>query len=300
MKKFNLESYVKKEEIEETVYKPLQYVVMPECFQKAIGLPGIALGHSTMLYGLSDSGKSDILLKIAKEAVSQDIVPFLIVTENKLDKERLDLYGLKHGENCIVEETITTLEDVYDYISMKVHDIQKGKLKQNAIILWDSWAGTHSRETIDIDKDNGKILKKHSVMKNAQVGGQYNSIVMKRIASTREMNCDFSLGLVMVNQAYTSPPEYPGAPASIVANGGNKIWFPLSLSILVKEGKRIKTVIKGQEYKIGLVTKLRVDKNHINGIYTEGEILLSGPDMLEPTDSNIKDVKEQFKANLEK
>ena len=80
----------------------------------------------------------------------------------------------------------------------------------------------------------------------------------------------------MLNQAYTSPPEFPGAQPSIIANGGNKIWYPLSVSILIKEGKRIKTTVDGRDFKIGLVSKLRVDKNHINGIYTEGEVLLSG------------------------
>ena len=297
MKKFELTDYVKKEEIEETIYKPLQYVVMPKVFQDAVGLPGICLGHSTMVFGLSDSGKTDILLKVAKEAVAQDIVPFLIITENKMDKGRLNDYGLVHGENCIIEEQLKTLEDVYDYISMKVEDIKKGRLKQNTIVLWDSWAGTHAKDTIEIDKD-GRILKKHSVMKNAQVGGQYNSIVMERIASTREMSCDYSLGLLMLNQAYTSPPEFPGAQPSIIANGGNKIWYPLSVSILIKEGKRIKTTVDGRDFKIGLVSKLRVDKNHINGIYTEGEVLLSGSNMLENTEANVKQVKEDFKNQV--
>jgi len=294
MKKFELTDYVKKEEIQETVYKPLQYVNMPKVFQDATGLPGIALGHSSMIFGLSDSGKTDILLKVAKEAVAQDIVPFLVITENKMDKARLDAYGLIHGDNCIIEEQIKTLEDVYDYISMKVEDIKTGRLKQNCIILWDSWAGTHAKDTVEIDKD-GRILKKHSVMKNAQVGGQYNSIVMERITSTREMTSDYSLGLLMLNQAYVGPAEMPGLPPPIIANGGNKIWYPLSLSILIKEGKRIKVTKKDRNYKIGLVSKLRVEKNHINGVYCEGNIILSGTDMLEETDSNLKKIKEDFK-----
>jgi len=294
-KKFELSDYVKKEEIEETIYKPLQYVVMPKVFQDATGLPGIALGHSSMIFGLSDSGKTDILLKVAKEAVKQDVVPFIVVTENKLEKDRLNDYGLKHGENCIVEEKLKTLEDVYDYISMKVEDIKRGKLKQNCIILWDSWAGTHAKDTIEIDKD-GRILKKHSVMKNAQVGGQYNSIVMERITSTREMSCDYSLGLLMLNQAYTSPPEFPGAPPSIIANGGNKIWFPLSLSLLIKEGKRIKTTINGHDFKIGLVARISVEKNHINGVYTNGEIFLAGAEMFENYEKLIKEFKENYRA----
>ena len=284
-----------KEELNETVYKPLQYVVMPEVFQNAIGLPGIPLGYSSQIYGLSDSGKTEILLKVAKEAVAQDIKPYLIITENKMDKDRLKDFGLVNGENCVIEEQIKTLEGVYNYISMRVQDIIKGRIKQNCILLWDSWAGTYAEGSFKIDEDTGEIIQKFSVMKNAQVGGLYNPIVMERISKTREMNCDYSLGLLTLNQAYTSPAIPPATIPSIVPNGGNKIWFPLGLSVRIKEGQRYELTKDKKKYRIGLVAKLEVQKNHINGIYCEGEILLAGNEMYENTEKNVKEIKERFK-----
>lgn len=294
-KKFDLGSYAESSEtVDETVYKPLQYINMPKCFQEAIGLPGIPLGHSTMLYGLSDSGKTDVLLKIAREAVAQDILPILIITENKMEKARLELMGLKDKENCIVVEHLTTLEDVYDYISMKATDIKNGKLKMNSMILWDSVAGTPSKDSFEIAKD-GKITKKYGPQKNASTIGYYNPIVMKIITATRQIDCDYSLGLFMLNQAYKNMPEFPGAPVTTVPNGGEKIWFPISLAVEIKEGKRIKITKDGRDLEIGLVSKLKVKKNHITGINAAGEIVLAGSEMFANDEKLLKEYKERFK-----
>lgn len=296
-KEFDLEKYEESNEsTEEIVYKPLQYVEMPKCFQEAIGLPGFALGHTAMIYGLSDSGKTDVLLKAAREASKQDILPIIIITENKLDKTRLELMGLEHKKNCLIKEDLTTLEDVFDYISMKVEDIKNGKLRKNCFIFWDSVAGTPSKESFTVEKD-GKITKKYGPQKNASVIGYYNPIIAKRVASTREMNSDFSLGVLMLNQAYKNMPEFPGAPVTTVPNGGEKIWFPISLAIEIKEGKRIKTTVDGRDLEIGLVSKLKVKKNHVTGINASGEVVLAGSEMFENDEKLIKEYKEKFKEN---
>lgn len=293
-KKFDLSDYLKKDEAEEIVYKPLQYVMMPKCFQDAIGLPGIALGHMSLFYGLSDSGKTEVMLNVAQEAIKQDILPVLIITENKMEKERLLKKGLIPGENCIVEENITTLEDAYDYISMKVEDAKTKKLKMNTLILWDSVAGTPSKDSFEVDKD-GRISKKYGPQKNASVIGYYNPIIAKRVASTREMDCDYSIGVFMVTQAYKTMPEFPGAPVDIYANGGEKIWFPMSLSVCVKEGKRFKVTVDKRNYEIGLLCKLKVKKNHINGVYTDGEVVFGENEMFPNDEKLINAFKEKFK-----
>lgn len=290
MKKFDLSDYLKKDETSEIIYKPTQYVKMPEIFKEVTGLDGIPLGFASMAYGLSDSGKTEIVLKAAKMAVEQNILPILIFTENKIDKSRLLENNLVPGENSIVIEDLTTLEDVYDFISMKVEDVKNEKLAMDVMIFWDSVAATPSKESFEVDKE-GRITKKYGPQKNAQVIGYYNPIIAKRIASTREMTSTYSVGLFMVNQAYIKPPEFPGAPSTVVPNGGEKIWFPLALSLEIKEGRRIKM----GDSEIGLVAKIKVKKNHINGIYNSGEIFLAGDNMLPSTDNEIKKFKEEYK-----
>ena len=293
MSDFNLGKYLKKEEIEEVIYKPIQYVKMPQCVQESLGVPGFPLGYISMGYGLSDSGKTEILLHGAQEAIKQNILPILVIGENKIEKSRLIEKNLINGENCIIEENISTLEDFYDYVSMKVEDIKQERLGMNCMIFLDSIASLPSKESFEIDKE-GRITKKYGPQKNAQVIGYYNPIIAKRVASTREMDCPYSMGLFMVNQAYIQPPQFPGAPATVVPNGGEKIWFTLGFSFEVKEGKRLKI----GESEVGLTVKLKVKKNHINGVYTSGEVLLTGTEILPGDDKTAANFKEEYKKNL--
>jgi hypothetical protein len=105
----------------------------------------------------------------------------------------------------------------------------------------------------------------------------------------------YSLGLLTLNQAYTAPAIPPATIPSTVPNGGNKVWFPLGLSLSIREGQRYETTVHKKKYRVGLVAKLKVEKNHINGVYCEGEILLAGAEMYENTEKNVKEVKEKFK-----
>lgn len=296
-KEFNLQDYIKTEDNQTIVYKEQEYVIMPSCVQKAIGCKGFLLGNLNMCYGLSDSGKTNLMLHAAKAAQEQAILPILVLTENKLSKKRAEAVGLKL-ENCIIKEDLTTLEDVYDYISMKIHDVKNGKLPFNSMIFWDSVASTPSKESFEFD-ENGRIKKKYGPQKNASVIGYYNPIIMKLVTSTRQIECKHSVGVFMITQAYVKPGEFPGAPASIVANGGEKIWFPMSLTIEVKEGKRLKATVQGSEVEFGMVSKLRVKKFHDGDLNYSGEVVFAGNSLFENDESLIKEYKKQNKEYWE-
>ena len=296
-KKFDLESYKESEEDNKVIYKPDKYIIMPECFQDCVGLPGVQLGASHMFYGLSDSGKTITMLHIAKAAQSQNILPILILTENKLDKKRMQEVGLD-TENCIIKEDLSTLEDVYDYISTKIKHLKEDKLPYDIVFLWDSVASTPSRESFEVDKE-GKITKKYGPQKNAAVIGYYNPIIMKMITSTKQEDCPHYAGLVLIQQAYISPPAFPGAPATVTANGGEKIWFPLSTSVEIKEGKRLKATVKGQQKEFALISRLKVKKNHISELNCEGELVFAGKEMFHNDEKLINEYKKAHKEEWE-
>lgn len=294
---FNLQEYIQSDDTETIIYKEPEYVVMPSCIQKAIGSKGFLLGHMTMLYGLSDSGKTNVMLHAAKECQLQGNLPILVVTENKLNKKRASDIGLDL-QNCIIKEDLTTLEDVYDYISMKIHDVKNGKLPFNTMIFWDSVASTPSRESFEIGPD-GKIKKKYGPQKNAAVIGYYNPIIMRLVTSTRQIDCKHSVGVFLLNQAYIKPPEFSGGMASVVANGGEKIWYPLSMTIEIKEGKRLKATVKGSEIEYGMISKLRVKKYHDGELNHSGEVVFAGTELFDNDETLIKEHKKNNKEHWE-
>lgn len=293
MAKFNLDDYKEEEQIEKVDYKDPQYVALPECFQKCLGFPGILLGASTMFYGLSDSGKTISMLHMAKACLEQQVLPILIITENKLDVKLIDKVGLDLTK-CILREDLTTLEDVFDYIAQKIAHVKEGKLPYNVMFFWDSVASTPSKDSFELEKD-GTISKKFGPQKNAAVIGYYNPIIMKMVTSTKRKEYDYTVGLVLLNQAYIAPSMMPGTPPSVVPNGGEKIWYPLSLGVELKEGQRLSATIKGRKYDYALVSKLRVKKNHISDLNASGELVFAGSEVFENTPSNLNNYKERMK-----
>ena len=175
-----------------------------------------------MIYGFSYSGKTSFLLSAVKSCQDQDILPILIITENKLTRDRIVQAGVDLTKVILVED-LKYLEQVYNYISEKAQEVIDGKLPMKTMIFWDSVTGSPSEESFSVDK-NGTIEKHFDNRKNANVIGFYSNIVASRIAETRRKEYDGILGLVMVNQAYVGEkPKWPaGAPAPIIAAGGEK------------------------------------------------------------------------------
>jgi len=292
-KEFNLKNYVQTQhKVLPTIeYKDPVFLKMPECVQESLCMPGFPLGHMSMLYGLSDSGKTGILLNAVRRAQEQGILPILIVTENKLSKDRIEKAGIVM-DNLILVEDLKCLENVYDYISCKTQEIINGQLPLNVMIFWDTVSGCPSKDSFEILAD-GRIEKNFDNRKNANVIGFYNNIIASRIAETRKIGCEGMLGVVFVTQAYIGekPKFPPGLPAPIVPNGGEKIWFPLSLAIEVKEGSRLSAKHKGRYIDYGLITRIKVKKNHINELNGSGEFVLAGSQVI----ANDKDLIEKFK-----
>ena len=112
-KDFNIKDYVQSQaKIVPTIeYKEAVWLKMPECVQESICMPGFPFGHMSMLYGLSDSGKTGILLNAVKMAQQQGFLAVLIITENKLNKERLKKSGIDI-DNLVIVEDLKCLENV--------------------------------------------------------------------------------------------------------------------------------------------------------------------------------------------
>jgi len=265
-------------------------------------MPGFPLGHMSMIYGLSDSGKTALLLSAVKSCQEQDVLPILVITENKLTKNRIEKAGIDFKKVLIVEDK-KNLEEVYDFISQKAQEIIDEELPVKVMIFWDSVAGAPSKDSYEIDK-NGRIEKNFDNRKNANVVGFYNSIIASRIAETRKKQYKGVLGLTMVTQAYLGEkPKFPaGLPAPVVPNGGEKIWFPLSVAIEVKEGQRISTTVSGTKLDVGLISKIKVKKNHLSEINSEGQVAFIGQEVVSAEPTSIKlyldSIKDSIKTSL--
>lgn len=293
-KKFDLGKYKQSIKATEIPLKTDKLIPITSALQAISGLEGLPLGHCIQIYGPSNGGKSSLAYYLAKEAQTVNVLPIFVTTEGKISTERMTLMGV-NLENVILDDA-QYLEDVFAKLDKYVSDQASGELPTDILLIVDSIGNTISKSSITINKD-GTSEMGGAMMKASRVIRENMRVMSHKINNTRKSNSKFTAGLVFINHSYKKPPEYPGGPTTDVAAGGDGITYSSSLIIKVRKTKMIKAEKDGVDITFGLVSKLAVEKNHINGISNEGTFVIT-PDSIIPNEPGaIKDYKESHRSS---
>jgi hypothetical protein len=93
---FSLEKFKEKKMLNGNVkFKEQKWIPVSEAVQEALGVPGIPMGHITLLRGHSNAGKTTSLIEAAVSAQKSGILPVFIITEMKWSWEHLKQMGFK-------------------------------------------------------------------------------------------------------------------------------------------------------------------------------------------------------------
>ena len=94
---FNLESFKKSKNLSnnQVTFKDQRWIPLSAAFQDVLSLPGIPMGHITLLRGHSDTGKTTALLEAAVAAQKMGVLPVFIITEMKWNWEHAVQLGLQ-------------------------------------------------------------------------------------------------------------------------------------------------------------------------------------------------------------
>lgn len=292
-KKFDLDKYKEGIQLADTPLKKDVFVELDACLQSVLGLPGIPLGHISLVFGKSDTGKTSLLFHTAAQAQKQGILPVVIITEGKVDWDRAALMGFDKSA-AIVNESCDYLEDAFKFIDKITADVAMGDLPHNVLILWDSIGNTLSREEINLN-DDGTSEKKSTMMKAAKVITEHMRVISRKINDTRKISYPKAVGLMVLNQAYTQPAQFPGGMPSIVPYGGVSIWYRSSLVIKTARTKKLSATVNGQDLGFGIVSKITVDKNHISSVANSGAFVITADAIIPNEPTAIKAYKELHK-----
>lgn len=291
-KKFDLDAYKKTIKIADTPLKGDQFVVLDDCLHPILGMPGLALGHITQIFGKSDTGKTSLLFHSAAKAQAQGILPVLLITEGKVDWDRALLMGFDK-DSAIINENLDYLEDAFDFIDKITSDVSMGNLPQDVMIFWDSVGNTLSKDEVEVQKD-GTWEKKSTMMKAAKVISERMRVISKKINDTRKCSYPKSVGLVILNQCYTAP--NPFGPSKLVPYGGDAIYFRSSLVLKTSRIKKLVAKKDGKDRGFGIISKISVEKNHITSIANSGEFVITAGHIIPNESGAIEDYKDQHRA----
>lgn len=303
-KKYSLKDFKESISITPAEYKKDLYVQLDPCLQEVLKLPGLPLGHIIQAYGKSDTGKTSLMFHAAAQAQAQGILPVIIVSEGKIDWNRARAMGLQYtadlptdqrnpDEFIIVEENLKYLEEIFDFIDNKIiNNVMNGKLPFDVMIFWDSMGNSISEKSIKVDAKTGNREIKNTHMQAAAIKSERLTVLMDRINDTRKINYPKAVGAFIINHVYTGTPPWVGAAAPEIVKGGNKVKFTASLMIKTSQVSKLEATKDNQKLKFGMVSKLSVTKNHINGQEYSGEFVITADRFLPNDAKAIKKYKE--------
>ncbi len=294
-KEFDIDAFRATLEIPRRDEKPAKYVVLPPELQACIGnLPGLPLGDITEIWGDSDTGKSTVLMKAAVACQEQDVIPVVIIKEKKHREARFRLMGFD-AEKAIVNLACGNLEEIFQFIGTIIAAVNKGKLPKDVMIFVDSFGNANCKAALKINPD-GTTESKNVHMQNAKVFSEEMTTLADKINETRYETSPHYIGLVYVNHTYDKPVKVGGQTfVKKQPRGGNKRKYVASLEISTKRIKSLKAIVNGVQQDFGFLTKVTVIKNHINGIYNSGILVITEDEIFANEKGAINDYKARNK-----
>jgi RecA/RadA recombinase len=293
-KKFNLEEYKETLKIPKLLEKPAKYVILNEELQACLGLPGFSLGDISEIYGDSDVGKSSLIFHAAVQCQNQGIMPILIIKERKHRQARMEIMGFDPS-NAVVNTSCVSLEDIFEFADKIISDVNKGKLPFDVCIFIDSLGNANCRAARTDEKD-GTSAPKNVHQQNAKVMSEWMMLLSDKIGETRYETHPHYIGLVMTNHIYDKTIQIGPKMVSVPQpRGGKKRKYVASLEIFAKKVKNLFATCNGIKMSFGMISKISVTKNHINGIQQAGLYIITEDEIFANHKGAIEDYKARHK-----
>jgi len=289
-KSFDLSSFKKSKFLDQSVkFKPQKWIQLSKAFQDVISLPGIPMGHITLLRGHSDTGKTTAMLEAAVAAQKIGVLPVFIVTEMKWNWDHAQQMGFEMEP--VVDETtgevtdykgfflyvdrgsLNTIEDVAAFIADLLSEQAQGKLPFNLLFLWDSVGSIPCRLSVESNKNNNE-------WNAGAMSQQFGNFINQKIILSRKENQPYTNTFVAVNKVWVAKPNSPMEQPKMKNKGGDTMFFDSSLVVtfgnITNSGtSKIKATKDGKDVEFAKRTKISVDKNHVTGVQTKGTVTMT-------------------------
>lgn len=304
---FDLTAFKKsKNLISNTKFKKQEFIKVSDALQEALGIEGIPMGQITILRGHSDTGKTTALLETIKGCQRQGILPVIIITEMKWSWEHAIQMGLQVTEE-VDEETgeilyggdfiyvdrssLNSIEDVAAFMNQLMSDQKSGKLPRDLCFLWDSVGSIPSQQSIDSNKNNNE-------WNAGAMSTQFGNNINQKIMLSRKDGYPYTNTFVIVNKVWVQKPMTYGAMPTLKNSCGDKMFFDCVYQIQfggvsTSGTSKITATRGGKTVEFAKRTKVQLNKNHIDGITTNGSIIATPHGFIKDTPNAINNYKKE-------
>lgn len=314
-----LSTYKKSPLTKQKKQRPLSFLEFSPAKAKEVGIKGFAISNCNFLLGFSNTGKTTALLEGIITAQKNNILPVIIVTEKKFsfphlkemgfNCELVDVVDEDTGEvvkqwdgDFIYKDDFTSSNEIYQFMNNIIEDTKNGKLPYNVCFFIDSMNKLPCKMSLEKAFEGGGG-NMHNARTHMELFG--GVIEPKITASKYEELYPYTITLVAILRGY---PE--GNMGIITPRGGNVFKYDSGLTFLYggKTGaatQEITYTLDGKKVNIGVITTVRLLKNHITGMSSEGKIavMLHGFIDVDEIDTykreNKKRIQNYFSSNIE-
>ena len=270
-------------------FKDQTWIPLSQAFQDTVSVPGIPIGHITLLRGHSDTGKTTCLLEAAVQAQKMGILPVLIITEMKWSWEHARQMGFQFEEVAdpvtgevvdydgfflyVDREKLGTIEDVAAFVVDILDEQKRGKLPYELCFFWDSVGSIPCRMSVEKASNNNE-------WNAGAMSQQFGNFVNQKIVMSRKESQPYTNTLVAINKVWVAKAEHIMGQPKMKNKGGDTMFFDSSLIItfgnVTNSGtNKIKASKNGKDVEFAKRTKLSCDKNHITGVTAANKLIMT-------------------------
>ena len=313
--KFDLNKFKSKNGLDKNIkFKDQKWIPLSPAFQEIAGIPGIPMGHISLLRGHSDTGKTTALLEAAVSAQKMGVLPVFIITEMKWNWEHASQMGLEvniikdkdtgevldyDGNFIYVDrETVHTIEDVAAFIMDLTNEQKKGNLPYDLCFFWDSIGSIPCAMSVE-------KLKNNNEWNAGAMSTQFGNTVNQSIVLSRKESAPYTNTLCCINKVWTAKAESPMGQPKMMNKGGMAMWYDATFVVtfgnISNAGtSKIKAIKDGKQVEFAKRTNLQIDKNHVNGVTTRGKIIMTPHGFINDDEKELKAYKAKYSQEWSK
>lgn len=285
---FDLSKYKKARNLDNSNFKPQEIIPVSQPIRDVLSISGIPHGHITIIRGHSDSGKSTLMIDIAKNAQAMGKLPVFIITEMKWNwKHVMDLgfdvtctydeEGNPHYEGFFLyvdRSSLDTIEDVSKFIMERLIDQKKGDLPYDLVFFWDSVGSINCQMGINSKSFNNEWAA-------GAISREFGNMVNQQIVLSRKQGMTYTNSLIVVNKIWVAKAANSFSQPKMMNKGGMTFWYDASMMITFGNVQssgvaKLKATKNKKSVEFGKVTNIQIDKFHATeGIYSKGNVVMT-------------------------
>lgn len=291
-KKFSLDEYKKKQNLEDVKDKPLRWIDISPAMKEATGLPGFPVGYVSLARGFSNTGKTTALCEALVASQKMGILPIIIDTENNIGRERLTKMGfdwdsgfylevdndylLEHfGKKQDSKRNEASIEDMANCINFFLDEQSAGNLPYDLLFGIDSLGSLDCIRTINAQEKN---TENNNMWNAGAFEKTFKYLLNNTIPSSRKENREYTNTVIGVQKIWIDSM----GQGVVKHKGGETFYYGSRLiyhygGIAAHGTRKVSAANKKRTVAYGIETKVNIAKNQIDssigGVSLEGEII---------------------------